>query len=442
MRLEGIKKILQVQQEHNYEACVELARSMFQDIFYNQIAQLLHSFPLDHKTENGKLFWSGLKRAPEPIAFNSSDPLHIEFIQATANIFAHIFNLKPETNLALIAKIADNVKVPEFQPRKVAIKTEEGGQAAPEPVKEEEDEEAVERLEKELRTLQLNRSGKWNLIEFEKDDPTNYHIEQVGSVSNLRARNYKIEEVDNFKVKLIAGKIIPAIATTTAMVVGAVGIEITKKILKHKNELFKNSFMNLALPLWVFSDPLPPIENEDKAYDEILLGPVKAIPPSTNLTYLEFTIWDKIEVKDLLEEKGYSLHGKGRMMGEIGFFGLGGSSPTPIKTATTYTEEEIALVLQAGYEQVKDASQVVLISHVPPRGVRDRSFIGLRGGSRSVKAFLEMHPVSLCLCGHIHEASGIERFQNTIVANSGSFKKGRYVSVEIGPNLAARPGRI
>jgi len=152
--------------------------------------------------------------------------------------------------------------------------------------------------------------------------------------------------------------------------------------------------------------------------------------------------WDKIEVKDLLEEKGCSLHGKGRMMGEIGFFGLGGSSPTPIKTATTYTEEEIALVLQAGYEQVKDASQVVLISHVPPRGVRDRSFIGLRGGSRSVKAFLEMHPVSLCLCGHIHEASGIERFQNTIVANSGSFKKGRYVSVEIGPNLAARPGRI
>lgn len=46
----------------------------------------------------------------------------------------------------------------------------------------------------------------------------------MGGVSNLRARNYKIDEVDNFKVKLIAGKIIPAIATTTAMVVGAVGI--------------------------------------------------------------------------------------------------------------------------------------------------------------------------------------------------------------------------
>ncbi len=59
-----------------------------------------------------------------------------------------------------------------------------------------------------------------------------------------------------------------------------------------------------------------------------------------------------------------------------------------------------------------------------------------------MRVFLEMHPVSLCLCGHIHEASGVERFQNTIVTNSVSFKKGRYMSVDIGPNLAATPGRV
>ena len=152
--------------------------------------------------------------------------------------------------------------------------------------------------------------------------------------------------------------------------------------------------------------------------------------------------WDRIEVKDFLEEKGYSLHGKGRILDGIGFFGMGGSSPTPVKTATVYTEEEIALILRTGYEKVRDASQVVLISHVPPRRVRDRSFIGLRGGSHSVKAFLEVNPISLCLCGHIHEAAGIERFQNTLVANTGSFKKGRYVSVEIGPNLVATSGRV
>ena len=35
-----------------------------------------------------------------------------------------------------------------------------------------------------------------------------------------------------------------------------------------------------------------------------------------------------------------------RMLDEIWFFGLGGSSPTPMKTAPEYTEEEIALTLR------------------------------------------------------------------------------------------------
>ncbi|MEE9913505.1 MAG: metallophosphoesterase family protein [Deltaproteobacteria bacterium] len=152
--------------------------------------------------------------------------------------------------------------------------------------------------------------------------------------------------------------------------------------------------------------------------------------------------WDRLEVKDFLEEKGYSMHGKGRIQDGIGFFGLGGSSPTPMTTASEYSEEEIDLILRTGYEQVREVSQVVLISHVPPRRVRDRSFLGLRGGSRSLKAFLEVNPVTLCLCGHIHEADGIERFQNTLVANSGSFKKGRYLSVEIGPGLIVTQGRV
>jgi Icc-related predicted phosphoesterase len=153
--------------------------------------------------------------------------------------------------------------------------------------------------------------------------------------------------------------------------------------------------------------------------------------------------WDRLEVKDFLEEKGYSLHGKGRMIEGIGFFGMGGSSPTPLKTATEYTEKEIALTLRTGYEQVREASQTVLISHAPPRGVRDRSFVfGLRGGSHSVKAFLETNPITLCLCGHIHEAAGIERFCNTLVANSGSFKKGHYLTIEIGQNLVATRGRV
>lgn len=59
----------------------------------------------------------------------------------------------------------------------------------------------------------------------------------------------------------------------------------------------KNSFMNLALPLWLFSEPLPPIENKDKEYDPIMMSASFAIPKSIlYYDYIDFTNWDKINV--------------------------------------------------------------------------------------------------------------------------------------------------
>ena len=108
--------------------------------------------------------------------------------------------------------------------------------------------------------------------DFEKDDDTNRHIDFIVACSNLRAENYGIEPADRSKskvcycittiyymlIKRIAGRIIPAIATTTAMVAGLISAELYKIAAGCDDiEKYRNTFMNLALPVYSFSEPMP-----------------------------------------------------------------------------------------------------------------------------------------------------------------------------------------
>lgn len=97
-----------------------------------------------------------------------------------------------------------------------------------------------------------NENTERSNIEFKKYqsyDKNNKHmIYLLYSLANLRAFNFNIPESSRFDIEQIAGKIIPAIATTNSIIAAIEVIELIKLInsgiVKDKNSNIKNSFLS------------------------------------------------------------------------------------------------------------------------------------------------------------------------------------------------------
>uniref|UniRef100_A0A4W4EU82 E1 ubiquitin-activating enzyme n=1 Tax=Electrophorus electricus TaxID=8005 RepID=A0A4W4EU82_ELEEL len=218
--VEAVYKSLVSEYPRSWEQCVAWARNHWQCQYSNNIRQLLHNFPPDQVRTILFLFF---------FFFLSSLTVHYCLVPCLLN----------QTELLTLIPICFLL----------------GG---------------ISGFQLDLMCFALSP----------KDDDTNFHMDFIVAASNLRAENYDIPPADRHKSKLIAGKIIPAIATTTAAVVGLVCLELLKIVQGHKKlESYKNGFMNLSLPFFAFSEPIA--------------------APKHKYYEIDWTLWDRFEVKGI-----------------------------------------------------------------------------------------------------------------------------------------------
>ena len=270
-RLETLKKIRKTLVEERpvtMEDCVVWARLAFETLFNNTIRQLLHNFPPEQLTSSGTKFWSGSKRCPKPLGFDLSSKCedaemfnHLDFVVAAANLRAEMYGITGRTDKEYFENALKDVIVPDFSPQE-GVKI-----AANDAEEEKNNEDPMETGDSEAETIlrslpkQSDLAGfQLNPIEFDKD--VDEHMLFVTACSNCRAMNYSIPTEDTHRSRAIAGRIIPAIATTTALVTGLICLELYKVVGTPRKELkidaYKNAFVNLAIPFMTLGEPMPP----------------------------------------------------------------------------------------------------------------------------------------------------------------------------------------
>ncbi|EPR77755.1 Ubiquitin-activating enzyme E1 [Spraguea lophii 42_110] len=290
--------------------CIKAGVALFVKLFHTSIRNLISTFPPDHLTEEGTPFWEAPRVAPSPISFEYTDDLHLTFVESAANLYAQSFNVRDmNTSTDSLCTAVENIKTEDNII--VTINKDDVVKYLNEEVYfdnyETIDFDDLENSKKKLKPITVPEDQKiidpdlLTIIEFEKDDDTNFHVNFIYAAANLRAMNYKIKTTDRLTVKGIAGRIVPAIATTTALVSGLATLEILKYIIEQKE--YRNTFVNLALPFIGTSEPIEPLKNkinlenifkESENYET----KYKNIDTTNFTKEIEYTLWDRIELED------------------------------------------------------------------------------------------------------------------------------------------------
>ena len=157
--------------EYNLELCTKYAIDIFIENFYTLIIKLLDTFKSDYEITLGILYWSGGKRCPKPIIFDSTNKLHLNYIKSTINMLLLIYNFDYKFTLDELKPYINNYIISINYDTQNNIILD------------------IDNLKNKIKLS--NRYN--NLIEQKFDKNNNLHFEWIITSANLRALNYGID---------------------------------------------------------------------------------------------------------------------------------------------------------------------------------------------------------------------------------------------------------
>ncbi len=145
---------------------------------------------------------------------------------------------------------------------------------------------------------------------------------------------------------------------------------------------------------------------------------------------------DPPSLADLNLRNVHSIHGRCKVYGSLAFIGVGGCPITPFHTLFEMSESEIMDILAQSVRNCPNNYPLIVVSHFPPKDTRlDLTYTNKHVGSLSLRFFIEERKPSLVLCGHIHEARGVDRIGETLIVNPGPAKHGCCAIVNINEEI-------
>eukprot|EP00928_Gymnodinium_smaydae_P022421 TRINITY_DN1883_c0_g3_i1.p1 TRINITY_DN1883_c0_g3~~TRINITY_DN1883_c0_g3_i1.p1 ORF type:complete len:1218 (-),score=364.25 TRINITY_DN1883_c0_g3_i1:368-3628(-) len=347
----GLLSLLSAAENPSIKSAGQLAFDYFHFLFRDKITDLTTAFPedarvVDPETKQDKgAFWSGHKRFPRAATFDTSNETHWQYLVAATSLFAAMLGVVPQKkedddqylkefrSQAWAKELVAQLTVTDYVAG--AVNTEGDANADSAGAEKRDSKATLKALTSRLAEYKGKPLRALEEADFEKDDDLNFHIAFITHCANLRADNYYIANSAFDKVKVIAGRIIPAIATTTAAVCGLVMLELFKFALGKGTEDLRTRQVGLAVNTFTSFEANPPKmlrsgkeekkpaagELPEEAFDEagnikkeyIVIEPYGAYPdphsvwdsvnvPSGKMTLAEFKDWlaseHKIKMKD------------------------------------------------------------------------------------------------------------------------------------------------